>query len=324
MSPRLAPVLVAALLAAPGCFVPRALGISQPGPNEVVSGDAPEQIYEKAQRAFAEEDWTTAADGFGSLWREHPKSPLASDAQFYEAESRYGQGKYNGAFEAYKRHLKDWPLSPHAPLVERRVYDMGTYTIEVGRHGFLGIFNYASEGIDMLDWLVSAFPHGDLADDALVYMANYEWENRDTRDAIVHLHELVDDHPTSEWALEARLRLAKAYRDINRGTPYDADPLRRSAAEYRAYIELVSADHARAREYATQLEGARAELAEVEQELGEKGLLAADFYLRSGHEDAARAELRGVVREFPKTQAAAVARERLGIPEAPAGGGDGR
>jgi outer membrane assembly lipoprotein YfiO len=306
-------LLVAALLAAPGCFVTRAVGLGpDPGPNDVVKGDTPEIIYEKAQRLYADSEWKAAAEAFGTLWKDFPKSDLAQDAQFYEAESRYGQGKYNGAFELYKRFLKSWPLSPHAPLIQRRLYDLGTYTIETGQHGFLGIFNYASEGVDELDYLVAAFPHGDLADDALIYMADFEWRTRQTKEAIDHLHDLIDNYPTSEWALEARLRLAKAYRDVNRGTKYDADSLRRSAAEYRAYVDQVSADPARAREYSGQIEAARAELAEVEELLGQKRLEASDFYLRAGNTEAARAELKSVVREFPKSRAADEARSRLG------------
>lgn len=316
-------LLAAAALAAPGCFVTRAIGLGpDPGPNEVVKGDPPDVIYQKAERLFAAQEWSDAAEAFHKVWADHPTSDLACDAQFYEADARYGQGKYNGAFEIYKKHLRDWPLSPHTPLIQRRIYDMGTYTIEAGKHGFLGIFTYSIEGVDQLDYLVSAFPHGDLADDALLYMADFEWRERDTREAIAHLHDLLDNYPMSEWALEARFRLARAYRDLNRGTSYDADSLQRSAAEYRAYVELVSADQARAREYAEPLETARAELAAVEEELAAKQLAAAAFYLRAGSTEAARAELKNVVRDFPNTRAAADARRQLGEAPAQNGGGD--
>jgi len=303
----------AALIAAPGCFVTRPLGLGpDPGPNEIVDGDSAATIYEKGQRLFAEQEWKDAADVFGEMWREFPHSDLASDAQFYEAESRYGQGKYAGAFELYKRYLKAWPLSPHGPMIQKRIYDIGTYTIEAGQHGWLGIFNYADEGVDELDYLVSAFPHGDLADDALIYMADYERTARQPKQAIDHLHDLVDNYPTSEWALEARLRLAKTYRDVNRGTRYDADALRRSAAEYHAYLDLVTADRARAREYAGKIDDARAELAEVEELLAQKHLDASDFYLKAGNAAAAAAELRSIVREYPNGLAAQAARKRLG------------
>jgi len=303
-----------AILAAPGCFATRALGLGpDPGPNDVAPGDTAEVIYEKGQRLFAAEEWKDAADTFHAVRREHPKSDLVSDAQFYEAESRYGQGKYAGAFELYKNYLKDWPLSPHGPMIQRRIYDIGVYTIEAGQHGFLGIFNYADEGVDELDYLVAAFPHGDLADDALIYMADFEKQTRRTKEAINHLHDLVDNYPTSEWAYEARLRLAKAYRDVNRGTKYDADALRRSAAEYRTYIELLSADRSRAGEYAERIAGAKAELAEVEDLLAQKHMEAADFYLKSGNPEAAAAELRSIVREHPSGRVADDARRRLGI-----------
>jgi outer membrane assembly lipoprotein YfiO len=316
-------LLLAALLAAPGCFATRALGLGpDPDPDEIADGDTPEVIFEKGQRLFAAQRWSDAADVFHELWTEHPKSDLASDAQFYEAESRYGQGKYAGAFELYKRYLRAWPLSPHGPLIQRRIYDVGTYTIQAGQQGWIGIFNYADEGVEQLDYLVSAFPHGDLADDALIYMADYERQARRSKDAIVHLHDLIDNYPLSEWWLEARLRLAKAYRDVNRGTKYDADALRRSVAEYRAYIELVGADRARAREYSEQIALARAELAEVEELLAKKRLEAADFYLRTGRPTAAAAELRSIVREHPASVAAGEARRRLGVAPTAESNGD--
>jgi outer membrane assembly lipoprotein YfiO len=311
-------ILAAAALASAGCAaITRPIGLGpDPGPNEVVDGDTPEIIYAKGERLFAAQEWKDAADVFHDLWKDFPKSDLASDAQFYEAESRYGQGKYSGAFELYKRYLRDWPLSPHGPMIQQRLYQIGTYTIEAGKHGFLGIFNYSDEGVDVLDYLVTAFPHGDLADDALIYMADFERTDRRSKEAIDHLHMLVDNYPLSEWWLEARLRLAKAYRDINRGTKYDADALRRSAAEYHTYIDLVTADRARAAEYAEQLAGARAELAEVEELLAQKHLDASDFYLRAGNAKAAAAELRNIMRQYPNGVAAQSARKRLGVDSA--------
>jgi len=308
-------LLVACVLALPGCFATRFLGLGPDDPNEVEKHDTAEVIYEKAQRLYAMTEWKAAADAFNDCWSRYPKSDLAQDAQFYEAESRYGQQKFNGAFNLYKRFLSAWPLSPYGPTIEKRIYDLGTYTIEVGQHGFLGIFDYASEGVEELDYLVAAFPHGDLADDALIYMADYEWRNRMPKEAIDHLHDLIDNYPTSEWALEGRLRLAKAYHDINRGSRYDADSLQRAVAQYKAYIELVTSDQARASEYALQLMAARSELAGVEEELAKKQLEAAAFYLKAGNAVAARAELTNVIRDYPYSDAATEAREQLGLPQ---------
>ena len=195
---------------------------------------------------------------------------------------------------------------------------MGTFTIEEGKDGFLGL-TYSDQGVAMLDYLVSAFPHGDLADDALVYAADHEWRTGQHLRAIGHLHDLIDYYPGSEWALEGRLRLARAYRDVNRGTLYDADALARSKAQYLAYIDIVRSDAAREREYAGLLEQARSELAEVEERLARKMLVAADYYERTGEHEAALAELRNLVRDHPGTSAAAEARTRLD--EAAADGG---
>jgi hypothetical protein len=45
----------------------------------------------------------------------------------------------SAAFEAYKSFLAKHPLSPHDADIQRRLYDMGVYTIEEGKNGFLGV-----------------------------------------------------------------------------------------------------------------------------------------------------------------------------------------
>jgi outer membrane protein assembly factor BamD (BamD/ComL family) len=306
-------IVAAALLALPGCFVTRPLGLGpDPGPNEVLDDDPPAVIYQKGQRLFAAEEWDDASDAFEEIWRNHADSDYAADAQFYDAESRYGGENFNGAFEIYKRHLQEHPLSAHAPLIQRRLWDMGKYLVQAGSEGYWGIFDYSDEGIEVLDYLSTAFPNGDMADWALIYAADHEWREGEYYRAIDHLMELLDTYPDSEWALEARLRLARAYRGVNRGQDYDSDTLRRSAAQYMAYIDLMSKDRDRAREYAGLLAEAQTELTEVRERLARKGLDAADFYMRSGRTSAAREELQGVVRDFPDTEAAVEARELLG------------
>ncbi len=305
--------LAAACLAATslaGCGLLETTGLKDRDPLLVTKDDAPDVAYEKARELFRAERWEDAENGFDRVWEDHPESPLAADARFYAAEARYGRGKYNGAFALYKRFLAVHPLSPHAPLIQRRLYDMGRFLVEEGQTGLL--FSYSDEGIEMLDYLVSAFPNGDLADDALLYAADHEARTHKPERAIAHLHDLIDNYGGSEWVLEARLDLARAYRDVNRGSRYDGDTLAKSKAYYLSYIEIVSADAAREREYAEQLAAARTELAEVDEILARKMLETADFYLRTGRPEAARAELRNLLRDHPGTPSAAEAADRLG------------
>jgi outer membrane protein assembly factor BamD (BamD/ComL family) len=227
-------------------------------------------------------------------------------------------GKYRGAFALYKSYLKEHPLSPHTPLVQKRLYDMGIYTMNAGSEGFLGILDYADEGIEMLEYLVDVFPYGDRADDALKQMSDYELTDRRPHSAIEHLKELLQFYPGSEWVLEARLDLARAYRALNRGAEYDSDVLMRSVAEYRAYIEIVSSDPARKIEYADRLAAAESERDGVIELLAEKSMAKADYYLRTGRTEAAKNQLLNTVRRFPGTVASDSARRQLGLDAAEA------
>ena len=316
------PVLALAALAAvatvlPGCFVTRAVGLGpDPDPAEVRKGDTAEAAYEKGRALFAAKDWRRAGEAFTYVWKDHPESSYAADARFYEAECRYALEKWNGALEMYRGFMKANPLSPHAPTVQYHLYEMGVFQMKDGARRF---FDTSGEGVETLEYLVSAFPNGDLADDALLQVAEHEMNYNRPQDAVQHLHDLVDRYPASEWAYEARLRLARAYRELNRGAKYDADALKRAAAQYRAYIDLVSLEKARAAEYAPSIAEAQSELADVEETLARKGVETADFYLYDGRADAARAELRNVVRSWPDSPSAAEARARLGE-DAAAGG----
>ncbi len=313
---------VSILVVATGCAAAQKLGIGPaPDPGAIVSSDTAEQAYEKARAYFRAQRWDDAEDAFEAVYESYPDSPYAADARFHEAESRYGGENFRGAFELYKRYLDKHPLSAHASTIQRRVYDIGVYTIQTGKRGRLGIFKFADDGVEMLDFLVGAFPHGDLSDDALMYAAEYEIEAEKHLRAIGHLHDLVEFYPGSEWALAARLQLARSYRGVNRGDAYDAEALRRAAAQYKAYVEIVTADTARAREYASLLDTARSELRGVNEVLARKMLQASEYYLRTGKPDAAAAELRNLVTRYPASDAAAEARRRLAGPEQGAGGG---
>lgn len=295
-----------------GCALLRPVGLAPaPDPALPQKGDPPEVLYAKAQQLYAAQSWREAGEAFGQVWKDHPSSSWSADARYYEAECRYALGKWNGAFELYQGYLRTNPLSPHSAAIERRIYDMGVFVVEDGDGGFLGLFSFAGEGIDMLDYLVLQFPNGELADDALRFMADHEFRSGRPQDAVVHLQDLLDRYPGSEWALDARYRLARAWRAMNRGTKYDGDSLRRSAAHYRAWIDAATSGSRRA-EYADLVPAAREELAEVEETLASKGIETADFYLYQGKVDASRAELRNVIRDYPGTNAAAEARRRLG------------
>lgn len=311
-----AAALAGVVIAAPGCFVLRPFGVGD-DPALAQSGDTAEVLYEKGRALFRDRRWKDAEACFGKVWRSHEGSPYAADARFYEAECRYGRQKWLGAFELYKNFVRAQPLSPHAAWIERRLYDIGEYLIVDGERGF---FDTSGEGVDVLEYLVGAFPNGDLADDAYVLIADHWVDHHRPQDAVNALHDLIDRYPGSEWAFSARLRLARAYRQLNRGPRYDADALRRAAAQYGAYIEIMTAVPARAAEYADNLAAARAELRGVEETLGKKGLEESDFYLYDGRVEAARAALRNVIRQWPGTDAAADARRRLGETAAETGG----
>lgn len=72
-------------------------------------------IYESAYDAFKSKRYKEAREKFDAFIKEYPQDDLTDNAQFWIAETYYGEKDYEGAILAYEVVIKKYPKSEKAP-----------------------------------------------------------------------------------------------------------------------------------------------------------------------------------------------------------------
>ena len=85
--------------------------------------------YDEAYKAFTGKKYKEARKKFEAFLKEYPKDKLADNAQFWVAETYYGEKDFEGAILAYEMFLKKYPKSEKAPTA---LLKQGLSFIEMG------------------------------------------------------------------------------------------------------------------------------------------------------------------------------------------------
>ena len=278
-----------------------------------VPEDAPPEIVFAAAEASREAgELKVARDLYERVYEDHPAAREATAAGWLEAEMMFQLEEYKSARTAFQSFHETHPLYRLGEL-ENRLYKIGEELYVDGQSGLLGlgILPTSSEGISTMEWIADKLRNGARADDALMFMARANMDQREFAEATINLEELLGRYQQSEWVFEARFLLGESLLSQNRGVPYDMLVLLQSKAVFRRYIEILDRDEVRRVEYADRLVQAKEKIVEINRRLAEKNLLIADFYMSVERVDSARIYLEAAARNFPETDAAKDAEQKL-------------
>lgn len=271
-----------------------------------------DDVYAMAETARESGDADRAIDLYERVYEDFPSSPRAEEAEWRAAETAFADGQLDKAQEIYRDYHEFHPVSRLGDLGDR-MYVIGEKLYAAGESGLLGlgIFPTTAAATAAMTFITEKLRTHERADDAYMFLARKQMENRDYEEATANLDALLENYPEREWALEARFLLGVAWLELNRGPAYDLDSLVEARAAFTRYIREVERSDARKAEYADRLNEARAKIAEVDRRIAEKKVLIAEFYIEVEREDAARIYLEDVAKNHPDTEAAKRARERL-------------
>lgn len=278
------------------------------------SWGTPEHVRGEALRAFEAAAWADALAGFLALEElsaavgAGASSTRGSDLNFYIAECYFHIGEYEQAIEYYRKvYRRDFPAPELLDQSLQRVYTIGmAYLHRQMPREFLGIISYYSPefGVEILagpkDGLITEYPMVSFADDALIEIARYYYEEKEYPEA-VPVYDRVASDPDSEWADLAEFQAAMSvFRQI-RGVDYDRRTIGEAESRFSAYLE----NHPRG----DHTEESRERLREIYEMEGAKNLGIAKFYLRESEVSACELYLRRVLVKYPQSSAAEEARE---------------
>ncbi len=278
--------------------------------------------YNLGDLYFREGDYEKATECFKIASYRWPDTSLQEDAMFMLAESYYQQNFYPKASTTYTKLVKKFENSRHLDLIIKRRFAIGRYWEQRTKDHPVKGLNFKDKTVPVWDTISNTVaiyesirmddPTGPLADDATMATANTLFLNGRWEDAAYHYDLMRTEFPQSEFQAQAHLLGMQAKLRSYQGPHYDARPL----------IEAKKLAHTLQTQFAAQLPGERENIAQavkmIEAQMSERDYALGHFYENSRHYYAARYYYNEVVKQYPQSKFADLAKARIeGIKDKP-------
>jgi len=273
-----------------------------------------------------------AAKHFSDAAKKFPDSVLEEDALHLAAECYFFADDYPSAFNAYHKLVVKYQHSKHMDNAVRRLFKMGRYwelesekggsSINVSDKSLpsLDVFGYAKKAYETI---FTYDPLGPVSDDALMalataYLKRGRYQGDDNFNmAALYYQRLREEHPTSKHIAKAHENELFARTQAYMG----AEHPNRTLNEARKLAEVTLW------QFGGELDSeSKASLLEMKESIltkeAERLWSMGQFWdLKKRHYGAARIEYHRLIAEYPQTEFAEMARNRLlqieGLPDSP-------
>lgn len=269
----------------------------------------------EGEKLYAQRQYGDAVAHFKRAAMRWPDSSIEEDAMFYLGECYFFLDRYPKANDAYAGLIKKYGTTRHLDLVMRRQYAIARFWQDLDRHRPTHMPNlydntrpwWDTEGEALATyesvWIND--PTGPLADDAVMATANGHFLKGRYRDADDYYDQLRTKHPQSEHQLEAHLLGLQSKLRAYQGPEYDG-------------IELVDAEKLidqTLTQFPDQLKEERERVVETRQlvkaQMAERDWLVGQHYDNLQYYRAARFYYEGILKDYPGTPYADMARQRI-------------
>ena len=276
------------------------------------------RLFAEAEKQFEAKEYDEAADNYKAAARHFPDTELEEDALFMLGECYFFGDKYPAASDAYGELLAKYENSRHLDKVVQRQFAVARYWADLQRANPRWVLNpnvidrtrptwdTAGNAIKAYESVRMHDPTGPLADDSIMATANEHFLGDKFDDADYFYGLLRSDYPKSEHLMQAYLLGLRSKLRKYKGPRYDSAAL----AEAERLIDemLTQFPHELDRDELQRVKQAKVA---VEAQLAERDWEMGEFYYKTKHYRAAGYYYESVVKEFPETKFAELARERL-------------
>ena len=281
------------------------------GPNEEVARHA----YNEGDLYFREKKYDKAIDFYKVAADRWPDSSLEEDAMFMLGESYFQANQYPRASNMYTKLVKKYENSRHLDMVIKRRFAIGRYWEQRSKDDPVHGLNFKDKTMPRWDTVGNTVaiyesirmddPTGPLADDATMATANTLFLNGRWEDASYHYDLMRTEFPQSEFQPQAHLLGMQAKLRSYQGPHYDGKPLQ----------DAKKLGHTLQTQFANQMPNERENIAQtmkvVEAQLAERDYSLGEFYYNSRHYYAAKYYYNEVVKQYPQSRFADLAKSRI-------------
>ncbi|GJQ58084.1 MAG: outer membrane protein assembly factor BamD [Candidatus Scalindua sp. AMX11] len=251
------------------------------------------QLFKYAITLIVNREYISAIGVLNSVIKNNPDSEIADEAQLKMGEAYSLLGDYKAAFDVYELLLEQ---------------DRGTRRLKevIGKEFQLGISQMKRDergAIKVFERIIELNPLGFTAADSQVKIADCYYQMSQFENAIDAYRRVMENYPNSEWVPYAQFRVPYCKLSNIRIQERNYELLEQSRHGFEEYIANNP--------QGSLVASAQDIIEEIDITRAERDYKAGEFYLRKKRPDAGAIYFESVVKEFPDTEWADLAREKL-------------
>lgn len=267
--------------------------------------DTPEEQFNLGYKKFQEEDFKGAIGAFKKLVKHYEKSKYAPEAQFYIGQAQERLGKYYQAFQAYQKIIDTYPYTSRVDEVISLEYKIGNlYFVRDNEDRELmeklSFLDDNSRAIEIFKKVVDNSPYGEYAPLAQFKLGLMYKRIGDYPGAEEAFKNLITGYPGSELADDAVIQLAEVASEKEAKVDYSQEG---TEIAIKRLEEMSQAGD-------MPQEGDKI-LTRLKERKAESLYNTAKFYEKQKLYDSAIVYYEEVVKQYPNTDWAAVAAEKV-------------
>ncbi len=252
-----------------------------------------DQRFKYAIALMIKREYISAVGILKGVIKENPGTELAEESQLNIAKAYYLAGDYHNSFRAYEKLIEKNPATRRLQEILDKEFKVGVTQMERDENGAIKVF----------ERIIERNPLGFIAADSQVKIAECYYQLRQFDEAEDSFLSVMENYPNSEWVPYAQFRIPYCKLSNIRVQERNYDLLTKSRSGFEVYL-------------ANNPQGALVDetnkiIKEIDIKIAEREYETGVFYLRRKRPDAGLIYFESVVENYPDTEWAAMAEEKI-------------
>lgn len=267
--------------------------------------DTPEEQLVYAKKFYDEKNLKDSLREFKKLLKYYPLSKEAPTAQYYVGRIMENLDNPYEAFKAYQKVIDTYPYTELVDDVIEREYNIADAFFSGKKIKIIGKWQIPAKdkAIEIFKAVADNSPYGKYADKAKFKAGMAYKDLADYNSAILMFKDLIDRYPNSEIIDMARFQLAECSRLLSVKPDYDQTPTNLARKEFEDFLKKHPESE--------MADDAKQVVDKLKSREAENAYKIAQFYEARRAPESAIIYYKEIVRNYPDTEWAKKAQERL-------------
>ncbi|MFH1767601.1 MAG: outer membrane protein assembly factor BamD [Candidatus Omnitrophota bacterium] len=271
---------------------------------------SPQAQLKEGLEFFNTGDYKRALKEFSKMKSYYPDAFEAAEAQYYIARCFERLNNHYRAFSEYEKLIRTYPNSKRIQEAVKNQYYIGEYLSETKEKRFLGVpLSVLNEhpAVEVFETIAETSPYSEYAPKALYKLGLFLLERSRYDEAKDAFSKLIDSYPDNELVDSAKYHLALSSSKSSAGSDYDKTAISDARQRLEEVIEKNPQSDVS--------KEAREKVKAIKDKEAQKDFDTALFYEKQDKINSARIYYQSVIDNYPQTDYAVKAREKIRVLE---------